>query len=96
MPEAIKDTIESLMRGLKKKKQGPASQEPEGLLKKFLTKRELRHIKFNYLKAGVLYLHVDSSAWLYQFNLQKEALMARIRQELPGIKNIRFRLGAIK
>jgi len=96
MPEAIKDTILNLMQALAAKKQGTAGRDPQELLKKLLTKKEFRHIKFTYLKAGVLCLDVESSVWLYQFNLQKEALLERVRQELPGVKNIRFRLGAVK
>ncbi len=94
--EAIKDTIKNVMRGLKAKKIGPAADSPEALLKKFLTKKELTHIKFNYFKRGIVNISVDSSSWLYQLNLQKEALLGKFARQTKAIKDIRFRLGEVK
>lgn len=93
--EPIKDTINSLLKDLEKKKTSISGGSPEGLLKKVLTKRELEHIKFNYFKKGAMGLVVDSSSWLYYFNLQKEAMLKRMQDDLPGLKIIRFRIGEV-
>lgn len=94
--EQIKETIEGLMRSWEKKKKSSSGGNPEALLKKALTKNELRHIKFNYFKKGVLGVSVDSSAWLYKLSLSKEDLLATLSKKLSTIKDIRFRIGEVK
>lgn len=91
--EAIKDTVANVMQGLATKKTGLADDHPQGLLKKVLTKKQLEHIKFNYLRKGILSVNVDSSAWLYSFNLQKENLLNKLKKKLRVIKDIRFHIG---
>lgn len=94
--EQIKQTIAGIMQGLKRKKAGRGKDDPALWLKKALTKRELAHIKVNYFKKGVLGLNVDSSSWLYNFNLHKEALLAKLRKGSARVKDIRFRIGEVK
>lgn len=94
--ERIKDTLQKVMRGIEAKKKGLPADSPEALLKKFLTKKELKHIKFHYFKKGVLNLSVDSSSWLYQLSLQKRDLLAKLTQKSGAIKDIRFRLGEVQ
>jgi len=93
--EPIKDAVKNLMLTLEGKKT-PAAQNLESLLKKSLTKRELGHIKINYFRRGTLNILVDSSVWLYQLSLKKEAVLIDLRKSLKEIKEIRFRLGEIK
>jgi len=94
--EVIKDTVMSVMERMASKKTGAADDDPALWLKKALTKKELGHIKFNYFKKGVLNLNVDSSSWLYNFNLHKEELLDKLRKLSKGIKDIRFRIGEVK
>ncbi|MFH1198555.1 MAG: hypothetical protein V1650_00085 [Candidatus Omnitrophota bacterium] len=94
--EGIKDTVLSVIQGLEAKRQGFPNDAPETILKKVLTKKELGHIKVNYFKKGLLGLNVDSSAWLYQFNLHKEGLLSRIKTHTSVIKDIKFRIGDVK
>lgn len=91
--DAIKDLLTPVLRDLEKK---VCSQDPEELLKKALTKKDLGHIKFNYFKKGVLSVSVDSSAWLYKLNLDKKQLLTKLAKESSGIKDVRFRIGAVK
>lgn len=93
--EAIKDTIVSIMQDLRAKKINPSS-DPHALIRKALTKKESRHIKFNYFKKGILSLYVDSSGWLYNLSLKKEELLAKFNKSSGAIKDIRFRIGEIK
>ncbi|MDI6605578.1 MAG: DciA family protein [Candidatus Omnitrophota bacterium] len=96
--EIIKETVINVIRELSSKKEKGINQtDAWALLKKALTKKELRHIKFNYFKKGILGIRVDSSVWLYNFNLKKEKLLAFLNNN-PGIqlKDIRFNLGEIK
>jgi predicted nucleic acid-binding Zn ribbon protein len=83
------------MQSLRAGKPKAAPADAEALLKKMLTKSQLRHIKMSYGRGGRLYINVDSSAWLYQLNLKKPQLLARLGAADSGIKDIRFRLGEI-
>jgi hypothetical protein len=94
--EPIKDTISSLMQEWGTKKRRTLTDDPWVLLKKALTKKELRHIKFNYFRKGVLGLYVDSSGWLYALSLQKQNLLSKLSVKSCAIKDIRFRLGELK
>lgn len=91
--EQIKDTLVTVFQGLMDKKAGITGPDPQEALKKILTKKEYGHIKFNYFKKGILGLSIDSSSWLYNFNLKKETMLQRIKKELPDIKDIRLRIG---
>lgn len=92
--EAIKDTVRVIMKDLVTKKDG-GGNEPSDWLKKALTKEELRHIRFNYFKKGVLGAVVDSSSWLYNMDLKKGHLLAELRRRSSAIKDISFRLGEV-
>jgi hypothetical protein len=93
--ELIKDTIKNVIQSWRGKKQGSPKHDPEAVLKKILTKKELGHIKFNYYKRGIFSINVDSSAWLYHLNLRKEDLLAGLRRKFSDIKDIRFFIGEI-
>lgn len=90
--EAIKATVAQVLQQLTSQKPG-ANQDLSGLLKKSLTKKELRHIRIHYFKKGILGLSVDSSAWLYSFSLQKQSLISRLKKQCGGIKDIRLAIG---
>lgn len=94
--ELLKDTVKSVMADLKGKRRGPDKAGPDQILKRCLTKKELRHIKFNYFKKGIISINVDSSGWLYQLSLDKESLKAKLQQELKTLKDIHLRIGQVK
>jgi len=93
--EIIKETILTVMQELSDKKSAPAKHNPQAWLENILTKKELRHIKVNYFKPGVLALLVDSSTWLYQLNLKKEQILESLRQDGHDVGDIRFYIGEI-
>jgi hypothetical protein len=93
--ERINETIAGFMRELQNKAV-KGGENPEELLRKVLTKKELSHIKCNYFKSGVISLNVDSSAWLYSLSLEKEDLIARLKKYSAAVKDIRLRVGRIK
>jgi len=92
--QTIKDIIPDVIRGLETKKR--AQDEPELLLKRVLPKKELGHVKFRYLRKGILGISVDSSSWLYQLNLQKPQLLVKLGKKSQTIKDIRFYIGEIQ
>ncbi|MCM8763302.1 MAG: DUF721 domain-containing protein [Candidatus Omnitrophica bacterium] len=84
--EHIKKTLDKIIQDLKVKKK----KHPESQLRKYLTKEELRHIKFCHLRQRVMTLNVDSSVWLYLLNFKKKELVEKL-----GLKDIRMRIGEI-
>lgn len=94
--EEIKDTIKTVIEMLELRRRQSLREGLETLLKKAFSKKEREHIKFNYLKRGILNINVDSSAWLYQLNLQKDTLLTKLHRESSVIKDIRFKLGEIR
>lgn len=94
--ERIKDTLNNVFASLALKKQKGKEEDIEQFLKKALTNRESKHIKFKYFQRGVLGIDVDSSAWLYSLSLKKDSLLKTLNKELPDIKEIRLRIGEIK
>jgi predicted nucleic acid-binding Zn ribbon protein len=93
--EPIRDTIKTLLEDWQEQKKGLVSGEPQGLLKKVFSVKELKHLRFVSLKRGALSIRVDSSGWLYQLNLQKEQLLEKIAKEAPEIKSLRFSVGNV-
>jgi hypothetical protein len=93
--ESIQDTIRNVIDNLETRQNIVSRDSPEMLIKKIFPKKEQAHIKFNYLKNGILNVKVDSSSWLYHFSLQKEDLLAKLRKKSKAIQEIRFHLGEI-
>lgn len=83
------------MESLLAKNQSDQKDLPEFILSKALTKKELKHLQFNYLKKGKLYVKVDNSTWLYYFNMHKENVLTRLQEADPEIKDVSFRLGTL-
>lgn len=94
--EKIKDTLASVMQEWEARSKRATRDNPELILGKVLSKKEKPHARFNYLRKGILGISVDSSAWLYNFNLKKEDLLVKLREYSPLIKEIRLRLGEFK
>lgn len=91
--EVIKDTIKNVIHTLKISQKECAKDNPEVLIKKVFSKKELEHVKLNYFRKGILSLNISSSTWLYHLSLQKEDLLVKLRKESKAIKDIRFYLG---
>ena len=94
--ETIKDTVKNVIQALETKEGQLHGGNPQKWTEELFSKKELRHIKFNYFRQGILGVYVDSSAWLYYFNLKKEGLLIRLHNKDAAVKNIYFRLGGVK
>ena len=70
MVDKIKDIVDTVIENLSSTK--PSIQEEVlRVWKNVLKEKEKRHAKISGFKEGKLFVNVDSSAWLYQFNLKK-------------------------
>ena len=91
--ETIKETLFSVLHALEAKANAHSKEDPMRALKKILTKKELGHIRVNYSETNTLYLNTNSSALLYQLNIQKEKILMEVRKTNPHIKELRIKLG---
>lgn len=91
--EPIKETVEKLIQNWQSQQKKQLVLNPKDLLKKALSKKALKHIKFSNFHQGVFKVKVDSSTWLYYLSLQKPDLLAKLRQKSDKVKDIRFSLG---
>ncbi|MGA2253390.1 MAG: DUF721 domain-containing protein [Thermoguttaceae bacterium] len=96
-PERIADILTQLMarRGFARVQGAEAYQsawnEASGPL-------GAQYSRVGQLKRGTLEVVVTNSALIQEFNFQKSAILSTLNRLLPdhNIKNLRFRLGAIK
>jgi hypothetical protein len=93
--EAIKQTLDVLLKDLKARKEKVAEISPEALAQKIFSRKESDHARAGYLKNGVLYLRVDSSTWLYYFNLHKKELLGKFSGQNNQIRDLKFSLGEV-
>lgn len=68
----------------------------ERIWQNLLNPQELQHTKLVGIKDGVLRVHVDSPAWLYQMKLRQFKILEQLKNEIPDIKTIRFQIGTTK
>jgi predicted nucleic acid-binding Zn ribbon protein len=68
----------------------------ERIWQNLLNQQELRHTKLVGIKDGVLNVHVDSPAWLYQMRIRQAKIIESMQNEVSNIKTIRFQIGTIK
>jgi hypothetical protein len=93
--EAIKDTVRQVLENIQSKKKQAGENNPETFFKKVLLRKEKPHIQFHYYRNGILGTRVDSSSWMYYFNLKKASLLSGLSKNLAGIKDIRFTIADI-
>jgi hypothetical protein len=92
--EPIKETVESLLAGLKSR--ACRNGGVEEIISGVFSKKELAHIRVMPSRAGRVRIAVDSSSWLYYFNLQKRELTEKITAQMAEVKEIVFVIGEIK
>ncbi|MFC1675170.1 DciA family protein [Candidatus Omnitrophota bacterium] len=94
--EGIKHTIQGVFRAMEKRSIQAAGEDPQRIFKDVLAPRERKHARISAFKNGVVHIRVDSSGWLYQMNLGRDVLLAKLRRRSSKVKDLRLRLGQIK
>jgi hypothetical protein len=89
--EPIKGAVESLLANLKSRcVRGAGAKE---IVCAAFSKKEQAHMRVISCQRGKLRIAVDSSTWLYYFNLKKKALTEQIAAGLPEVKELVFVIG---
>jgi hypothetical protein len=92
--EQIKGAVESLLESLKTRGN---SRDRGEIIRGAFSAKELRHLRVmpSRLPARVR-IAVDSSTWLYYFNLRKKTLTEKIAESMPEVKEIVFVIGTVE
>ncbi len=64
--------------------------------KSTIDKKAIGHTAVVGLQKGKLTVHVDSSAWLFQMNMQRKRILERLKEEFPDLTYIHFTIGKVK
>jgi hypothetical protein len=91
--DSIRDIIPQVIENLSGKRPNSARNIHE--IWKIVAKDGALHSTVIDFKKGLLRINVDSSAWLYQLNLQKAAFLKSLKSEIPGITDIIYKVGKI-
>ncbi len=91
----IKDIIQDVI-GKMAQQEPQANIKVERIWKNILEEQELKHTKIVGMKEGNIFAHVDSPAWLYQMRIRRSKILERLKDEIPDIKSIRFKIGKIQ
>ncbi len=66
------------------------------LWQNILEKKIIQHTKIIGLQKGKLVVHVDSPAWLFQMNLQRRKVLEKMKEGIPELSHIHFKIGKVK
>lgn len=91
----IKDIIPDIMKGISEK--SPSVQiQVTSVWEEVVGEKGKGHTAVAGFKNGKLTVNVDSSAWLFQMKLHKKKMEKVIKDKIPDVNNINFRIGKVK
>ena len=90
----IKDVVAQVIQGIVSKKIDRNNLIQEKWLQ-ILDKKSLERARIVEFNEGILVVHVDSPAWLYQMNLQKGKILSELKKDVSEINSIIFRIGKV-
>jgi len=90
--EDIKNIVNKVI-GAMSSGSGQAPGDVQEIFLKVVSAKEAKHAKISGMKDGRLYVHIDSPAWLYQFKLKRKKIFEGLKERMPGLKSIYFKIG---
>ncbi len=92
--DKVKTVLNSVFEGLMKKQKQVDFKKTQQVWEGVVGPRASTHTRIVYLTKEKIRVNVDSSAWLYELNLQKQRIAKELKEAL-NIEDIKFRLGDI-
>jgi len=90
----IKDVIHSVI-GKLASKQIDQGGKLERIWENILEKEDIKHTRILGMNQGKVLVVVDSPAWMYQMRMKKTRLLQKLIDEIPDVKEIRFKIGKV-
>ena len=93
--DSIKDVITQVIEKMALRQ--PETQiKIQRIWKNILDAQEEEHTLIVELKEKILYVNVDSPAWLFHVNFKKTKILERLKEEVPEVEKILFKIGKVK
>lgn len=92
--DSIKDVIKNVIGNIAQKNSVFANNIEEAF-KSILKKNEAEHCCVSGFKDGDLVIIIDSSTWLYEIKKQQYIILKKLKEKIPSIKSIKFKIGSI-
>lgn len=93
--DRIKDIVGQVIEKIAEKK-AAGHKRIDQVWQNILEKKDLQHTCLVGIKEGKLLVAVDSPAWLFQMNIKKQRILERLKEEMPEIQRIHFKIGKVK
>ncbi len=94
MADELKDILKDVWKDLAKKQKDQDAEKVQAAWDRMVGPKASAHTRIVYLTKEKIRVNVDSSAWLYTLNLEKERLETELKKVL-GIGELKLVLGDI-
>ncbi|MCK4245076.1 MAG: DUF721 domain-containing protein [Candidatus Omnitrophica bacterium] len=90
--EIIPGIIEKIVKGKPIRARGaPSREDIVGVWKSLIGEETAAHARIKGLKKGTLHILIDSSPHLSHLLMEKERILTKLKEVMPGIREIKFR-----
>ena len=90
----IGDIVKNII-GRMAQRQPDAQHQLEQAWTEILDDKKRSHTRLIGIKDGKVSVLVDSPAWLYQMNINREMILKKLREKIPEVTQIHFNVGKI-
>ncbi len=92
--DPIKDIISTVIANMSSGKP-EVHDKIQRIWQNMFDEKTRRHASIIGLQKGKLVVNVDSPAWLFQMNLQRRKVLAKLKEEIPELSYIHFKIGKV-
>ena len=93
--DPIRDIVREVISNISQRKPD-AQQKILRIWNSVIGDQLAKHTAIGGLKDNALTIHVDSPACLFQMNLKKRKFLDQLKEEIPELENINFKIGKVK
>ena len=90
----IGDIVKNII-GRMAQRQPDAQHQLEQAWTEILDDKKRAHTRLIGIRDGKVSVLVDSPAWLYQMNINKETILKKLRERIPKAVQIQFKVGKL-
>ncbi|MDP2652447.1 MAG: DciA family protein [Candidatus Omnitrophota bacterium] len=92
----IRNIVDSVLKNLSSRTQPTVQEEIQKAWERIVKDQGLKHARVAGFHDGVLNIHIDSPAWLYQLNLKRKKITEDMQKSVPDVKKIYFKIGKVQ
>ncbi|HLF18901.1 MAG TPA: DciA family protein [Candidatus Omnitrophota bacterium] len=88
--EIVKDVISKMSQ-----KQPDIRDQLDRVWLEIIDGKQRKHMRLTGIKDGQVSVCVDSPAWLFQMKIKKGEILKKLKNKIPEIKDLIFRVGKV-